>query len=71
MVELLRTNDPILLSWIVTYLNDAGINAVVFDTNVSILEGSVGAIPRRVMIPDKDRRQARELLDEAEIDYGD
>lgn len=69
MLEILCSNDPVLLSWVVTYLGDSGINAVVFDRNVSILEGSVGAIPRRVMVPEEDLATARALLREADIDY--
>ena len=65
MKQLLRTNDPVLLSWLDVLLRDAGIESVVFDTHTSILEGSAGAIPRRLMVIDDDFAAARKLLIEA------
>ena len=65
MKELLRTNDPVLLSWLDVLLRDAGIESVVFDTHTSILEGSAGAIQRRLMVLDDDFEAARDLLIEA------
>ena len=65
MRELLRTNDPVLLSWLTALLADAGIEAIVLDTHASIMEGSIGAIPRRLMVIEEDYRQARRVLTEA------
>ncbi|MFY7958655.1 MAG: DUF2007 domain-containing protein, partial [Elsteraceae bacterium] len=48
MRELLRCNDPVRLSWLRALLADAGIESVVFDQHVSVVEGSIGAIPRRL-----------------------
>lgn len=67
MRELLRTNDPVLISFIETLLREAGIEALVFDANMSVLEGSLGVLPRRVMVADDGYRQARLLLDECGI----
>ncbi len=69
MVELLRTNDPVMLSWLIALLRDSGIEAVVLDTHMSIFEGSIGAIPRRLMVMSGDLILARKLLDEAGIEY--
>ncbi len=69
MVELLRTNDPVMLSWLIALLRDSGIEAVVLDTHMSIFEGSIGAIPRRLMVMGGDLIRARKLLDEAGIEY--
>ncbi len=69
MVELLRTNDPVMLSWLIALLRDSGIEAVVLDTHMSIFEGSIGAIPRRLMVMGGDLISARKLLDEAGIEY--
>ena len=69
MVELLRTNDPVMLSWLIALLRDSGIEAVVLDTHMSIFEGSIGAIPRRLMVMSGDIIRARALLDEAGIEY--
>ena len=47
--ELLRPNDLVLLSWIRSVLDEAGIEFFIADTQMSVLEGSANAIPRRVM----------------------
>jgi len=65
MKELLRTNDPVLISWLQVLLRDEGIESFVFDARMSILEGSAGAIPRRLMVIDDDLSRARRLLTEA------
>jgi hypothetical protein len=66
MKELLRTNDTVRLSWVQALLASAGIAAVVLDTYTSIIEGSIGAIPRRLMVGEEDYARARALLVEAE-----
>ena len=68
MVELLRTTNPAELAWIEALMADAGIAVFVLDTHMSILEGSIGALPRRVMVADGDAEEARRLLDEADTD---
>ncbi len=70
MHELTRTNDPVLLSWLVQALAGVAIEALVFDTHTSILEGSISAIPRRVMVHEADLARARRILDEAEAIAG-
>lgn len=65
MKELLRTNDPIRLSWAQALLASGGIEAIVLDTHTSIIEGSIGAIPRRLMVSDDDHARASALLAEA------
>ena len=50
MVELIRTNDIVLISWISSILAEEGIQITLFDNHMSILEGSAFAIPRRVMV---------------------
>ena len=69
MVELLRTNDIVRLSFLGALLADAGIETVVLDTHTSILEGSIGAIPRRLMVIDDDIVAARRVLDLAGESY--
>ena len=65
MRELLRCNDPVRLSWLRALLADAGIESVVFDLHVSIVEGSIGAIPRRLMVLAEDWDAASRILDQA------
>jgi pyruvoyl-dependent arginine decarboxylase (PvlArgDC) len=68
MKELLRTNDNVLLSYAAALLRDAGIEAVQLDTHTSVLEGSIGAIPRRLMVADADHAAAQALIDQAMAD---
>ena len=67
MKELLRTTDPTRLSWLTALLADAGIEAIVLDTHTSILEGSINAIQRRLVVIDEDFEEARRVL----IDSGE
>ncbi|MBH61730.1 MAG: hypothetical protein CL569_04635 [Alphaproteobacteria bacterium] len=69
MIELLRTNNPVLISWLQALLEDDGIEVIVLDSHMSVMEGSISAIPRRVMVHDDHILRARRLLDAAEIDY--
>ena len=62
MKELLRTNNVVHLTWLTALLADAGIESAILDTHTSVLEGSIGAIPRRLMVPDDDFLRARRLL---------
>jgi hypothetical protein len=62
MKELLRTNDVVKLSWLRALLSDAGIVTLVLDNNTSVLEGSAGAIPRRLMVGDDDHQRAKRVL---------
>ena len=68
MKELIRANDPVLLSWVVATLSGQNIEAVIFDTHTSVLEGSVTAIERRVMVIDEDFVRAKRILDDARDD---
>jgi hypothetical protein len=65
MIELLRTNDLVRLSWLIALLKDAGIEATVLDGHTSNLEGSIGALPRRLVVGDSDAAAARRVLDAA------
>lgn len=65
MRELVRTNDPVLLSVIESLLHAAGIGVFIADQHMSTLEGAIGAFPRRLLVPDDDESAARTLLTEA------
>jgi hypothetical protein len=62
MKELLRTNDPIRLSWVQALLRDGGIDSIVLDRHTSVMEGSIGAIPRRLMVAARDHARAKALV---------
>ena len=67
MAELVRTNDPGMIAVIEGLLAGAEIPYQVTDRNMSILEGSIGAIQIRILVPDADETAARAVLIEAEL----
>lgn len=67
MKELLRSNDAVLISFVSALLEAEGIAFMVADANMSVLEGSIGALPRRVLVESDRAEQARNLLVEAGI----
>jgi Putative prokaryotic signal transducing protein len=69
MKELLRSNDPVLLSYVSALLEEARIDFIVADLNMSVLEGSIGALPRRVLVESERLGQARNVLTEAGIGH--
>lgn len=66
MKELLRTTDVVRLSWLTALLKDAGINAVLLDFHASLMDGSIGAVPRRLMVLDDDWVAADQLVRDAD-----
>lgn len=68
MIELIKTNDLVFLSWIEALLTDAEIPHYLLDSHTSIMEGSIGAIPRRLMVEDGDIALARRVLQSAGIE---
>ena len=69
MRELVRTNDVVLVSAVEALLAGAGIPHVVLDQNMSVLEGSLGMLPRRVLVAEDDVAAARRLLIEAGLGH--
>lgn len=67
MIELIRTNDAVLISFVEALMRDAGIGYFVADQNMSIAEGSIGILARRVMVVEDDEAAARRLLKDAGI----
>lgn len=67
MEELLRTNDPVLISFVESLLREADITHMVADQNMSIMEGSIGMLPRRILVHEDEIAAARTLLEEAGI----
>lgn len=61
MIELIRTNDAVLLSFAESLLRDAGIHCLIADQGMSILEGSLGMLPRRLLV-DADREDEARLI---------
>ena len=69
MRELIRTNDAVLVSAVGALLDGAGIRHFVLDQNMSVLEGSLGILPRRVLVAEDDAIAARRLLQEAGLGH--
>jgi Putative prokaryotic signal transducing protein len=65
MRELVRTNDAVLITAIEALLNGAQIEHMVVDRNMSVLEGSIGIFPRRILVAENQLDDARLLLEEA------
>ena len=69
MRELVRTNDAVLVSAIGALLDGARIPHLVLDQNMSVLEGSIGILPRRVLVGDDRIGEARRLLEDAGLGH--
>lgn len=65
MREVIRTNDAVLVSLAEAVLRDAGIECHVADRHMSIVEGSIGAFPRRILVVEDDEALARRVLTDA------
>lgn len=70
MKSVLETNDLVELGWAEAVLADAGIHSIVFDSHTSIIEGSIGAIPRRLMVQDGNEAEAKAVLTRARTAIG-
>lgn len=68
MIELIRTNDPVLISFVEALLRDAGLTFFIADQNMSVMEGSIGILSRRIMVSEGDLAEARRLLRDADIE---
>ena len=69
MVELLRTNDAVLISFVRGLLEAQNIAVVELDQHASIMDGSMAMVQRRLMVDDEDERAARQLLKDADLGY--
>ena len=69
MKELVRTNDIVLVSAVGALLDGADIHHLVLDQNMSIIEGSLGILPRRILVHEDDNLQARLLLTDAGLGH--
>jgi hypothetical protein len=65
MRAVLKTIDPVVLNYAANVLEQEGIEAVIFDTHASVMDGSMGFLPRRLMVLDEDFDRAQKLLRQA------
>lgn len=68
MRQLMQTNDTVLISFVESLLKSNKIDAVVLDQNMSVMEGSIGILQRRVMVADDQLAQARKVMIEADLE---
>lgn len=66
MKELFRTNDAVYISFAQAVLAAEGIETVVFDAHMASTDGSIGALPRRLMVAEEDFNRAKAILEAAE-----
>lgn len=69
MREIVRTNDPVLVSAIDALLTGAGIRHMILDQNMSVLEGSLGFLQRRIVVATEQEKAAREVLRDAGLGH--
>ncbi len=65
MHTLVKSNDLVRLSFLAALLRDAGIASIVLDAHASSVDGSIGAVPRRLAVAEADASRARRVLEEA------
>ncbi len=69
MKILMRTTNPTVISFVKHLLGEAGIMAFVMDENISILEGSIGIFPRRIMVGDDDLDDALKIIKKNDLEH--
>jgi hypothetical protein len=67
MREILRSNDALLINFAQSVLREAGIGSFVADQHMSVVEGSIGAFPRRLLVGEADWAPARRALVQADL----
>ncbi len=67
MIELLRSDDQVLISFAASVLHDAGIEHSVADAHMSVIDGSIGAVTNRILVPQDRYDDAHRLLSEAGV----
>ncbi len=70
MKELLRSNDPTIIAFASTLLRGEGIACFEMDVNMSVLEGSIGIMPRRLMVREDDLDEAETVMRDNEVPLG-
>lgn len=67
MKELLRSNDPTVIAFAKALLEGEDIDCFEMDVHMSVLEGSIGVLPRRLMVRERDHFRARAVLKDNDL----
>jgi formate/nitrite transporter FocA (FNT family) len=67
MIELVRSNDSVLISFATSLLVEAGIEHSVADSHMSVIDGSIGAVTNRILVARDNYDEARQLLADAGV----
>lgn len=67
MTEIIRTNNLALISFVEALLKEAGVRYLVADAHASAMDGSIGALPRRILVDSDRETEARRLLAAADL----
>ena len=70
MKELLRTNDPTVIAFATALLRGEGIEFFEMDVHMSVLEGSIGILPRRIMVHSRDHFRAAAVMADNDVPLG-
>lgn len=69
MTPVLKTTNPTVISFVEALLKGEGIPVFILDSNISVLEGSIGIFPRRLAVADADAEKARAILRDAGLEH--
>jgi hypothetical protein len=67
MIELIRSNDPVLISFATSLLEDAEVTHSVADSHMSVIDGSINAVETRIMVANDEYDTAKEIRDDAGV----
>jgi len=67
MRRIVRSNAPVLIHFVTVLLRDAGLSPQLVDQHISAIEGSIGALPRRVLVASDELAQAKRVMQEADM----
>lgn len=67
MIEVMRSTDPVVISFVDSLLDDADIEHIVADQSISVIDGSLGIIPTRILVARDRQDDARLLIAEAGV----
>jgi hypothetical protein len=68
MKDLIRTNNPALISYVEALLKQLDIHYFIADQAISSAEGSIGMFPKRILVSPEHMAKARQLMIDAGLE---